>query len=434
VLALSVAVSRALSPHAVSALALDPFLSPSPESLDAPTAISMTNDSFGPGPVVEWDDLDSFGLRFGMPRGRVRLVAAISGLTDRTDSADLASRLDEISLGAMLSVFPKSPVWLSVGAGLDATGNFGGLLIQRGFHSGTDVGRPVPTVYSGGLSIAPLASFKLLFSSDSQFSPYLATAGRVTFPSRGSLIAVAGLRYTRPGVLLAMGAGWRAAGGTAPATIMAVQRVEDGPYIGFEMRVGLFALAFEDNPSLGKSNGSLGIVLGPRPLSEASAPLSLDLGLVVGASVAQRARLAVLLNGGRRELHEEAFFSFSQGYFTSETQEATATMFSEYSFGGAIRLPVADGAAGLEMGAGPFVSFEQLSTDALAYAATLGQRCSLGVTAEAGVSVSLPFAGLPLGIGWRIEWRALQADLMRSGTPFPARGSFDFEVFAFTRD
>ncbi len=423
-----------MSPDGAPALALDPFLSPSPEPLDAPAVISMTNDSFGPGPVVEWDDLDTFGLRMGVPAGRFRLMAAISALTDRTDSAALGSRIDEASLGAAFLVFPGPPVWLSLGAGIDVTGDLGGLVVQKDFHSGMNVGRPVPTVYSGGLSAAPLASFKLLFSSDWQFSPYLSTAGRATFPSRGSLIAVAGLRYARPGAFLAMGGGWRAAGGAAPATIMAVQAAENGPYISFEMKVGLLALAFEANPAIGKSNGSLGIVLGRQPPSDASAPLSLDLGLVTGTSVAQRVRLAVLLHGERLQLHEEAFLSFSQGYFAGQTQEATATMFSEYFLGGAVRLPVADGTAGLEIGAGPFVSFEQLSTDAAAYSATLGRRDSCGIAAEAGVRVALPVAHTPLGIGWRVRWRALQVDLTQDGTTFPARGTFDFEIFAFSWD
>ncbi|HUI72320.1 MAG TPA: hypothetical protein VL354_17495, partial [Spirochaetia bacterium] len=272
----------------------------------------MTNDSFGPGPVTEWDDLDSFGLRFTIPVAGVRLLAAASGLTNRTDSGETANRIDEASLGVSFPAFAKAPVWLSLGLGLDATGNLGGLLIQEGIHSGTGVERQVPTAYSGSMSVAPLAFFKLLFVSDAPFSPYLITAGRTSFLNRGSLLAVTGFRYSRPGALLALGGGWRAAGGAGPTTIVAVDSSETGPYIGLELRVGLLALSFEGMPSLDRSNGSLGIALGQAPSSEGSPPLSLDLGLTTGSSVAQRVRLAAIVHGERKGLHEEAFVSFSQ--------------------------------------------------------------------------------------------------------------------------
>ena len=56
-LRLAAAAAMTLFAANLYALALDPFLSPSPESWDAPGFVSMTNDSFGPGPVDEWDDL-----------------------------------------------------------------------------------------------------------------------------------------------------------------------------------------------------------------------------------------------------------------------------------------------------------------------------------------------------------------------------------------
>jgi hypothetical protein len=394
----------------------------------------MTNDSFGPGPIIEWDDLDSYGLRFSAPAGPVRILAAMSGLTDRTDREALANRLDQISLGAALSLIPQPPVRLSLGAGIDATGNFGGLFIQRGFHAGTDVVRAVPTVYSGGFSVAPLVSFKMLLSSDAEISPYMATAGRAALPFRGSLLAVAGLRYARPGAFLALGGGWRLSGGAAPSTLMAVEAEENGPYLGLETRVGLLALAFEYSPLFQKSNGSLGVALGARAPTDGSGPLSLDLGFVIGNSVAQEIRLAALLHGGRKEIHEEAYLAFSQGYFASPTEETTATMFCEYSLGGAVGLPFADGTARFELGAGSFVSLEELSTNTLVRSETLGHRGTFGLEAETGVRVALPFKHVPIGIGWRVRWRALQAQLTQSGTQFPARGPVDFEVFASSQD
>jgi len=435
---MSVGAVALLRPLRASGLGLDPFLSPSPEIQDSPTVISMTNDSFGPGPVSDWDDLDSFGLRFSAPMGQVRLMAAMSGLTDRTETESSASRLDEVSLGAAYALLPRAPVRLSLGAGVDATGNFGGLFIQTGFHSGTDVARAVPTAYSGGLSVSPLASFKLLLSSDAEISSYLVTAGRASLPPRGSVIAVGGIRYARAGALLALGAGWRFAGGAAPGTLMAVGNEETGPYIGLETRVGLLALAFEYSPAYQKSNGSLGIALGSpvsaEDSSEALPPLNLDLGFVIGNSVAQSVRLAAIFHGGRKEIHEEAYLEFSQGYFASPVDETTATMFCEYSLGGAICMPFADGSARVEVGAGPFVSLEQLSTNTLVRSDTLGHRGTFGLAAETGIRVALPFEHLPLGIGWRVRWRALQAEIAETGTPFPARGSVDFEIFAFSQD
>lgn len=164
-LRLAAAAAMTLFAANLYALALDPFLSPSPESWDAPGFVSMTNDSFGPGPVDEWDDLDSFGMRLGLPLGPVRLLSAISGLTDRTDSAADANRLDQASLGAAVSVLDSAPAQLLAGAGIDATGDLGGLLIQEGLHSGTGVDRPVPTSYSSELAAAPLGFFKLSISS-----------------------------------------------------------------------------------------------------------------------------------------------------------------------------------------------------------------------------------------------------------------------------
>ncbi len=414
------------------ALALDPFLSPSPESWDAPGFVSMTNDSFGPGPVDEWDDLDSFGMRLGLPLGPVRLLSAISGLTDRTDSAADANRLDQASLGAAVSVLDSAPAQLLAGAGIDATGDLGGLLIQEGLHSGTGVDRPVPTSYSSELAAAPLGFFKLSISSASSLSPYLVMAGRASIPSRGSLLAVAGLRYSRPDALLAMSGGWRVVGGDAPATLLAVDAAENGPYLGFQMRVGLLALAFEDIPLRRKTNGSLGIVLGsPRP-PDGSRPISLDLGLVAGSSVAQRVRLGALLHGGRDGVHEEGFLAFAQGWFTSDHPDATATMFAEYSAGGSIGAPFADGLAHLDAGVGPFFSFEQLSTLLATSSVPLGSRDSFGLAAETGFRVTVPVENMPVGLGWRVRWRALQATLMTTGAPFSGRGSLDFELFVFS--
>ncbi|MGO9412086.1 MAG: hypothetical protein ACLQCB_15215 [Spirochaetia bacterium] len=438
-LSLAAAVSAAVPrPNVLSALALDPFLSPSPQSLEAPAVVSMTNDSFGPGPVVEWDDLDSFGLRLGVPWGPARLLAAMSGLTDRTGSEADGTRIDEASLGAAVSLVSKAPVWLSLGGGIDATGNFGGFLIQETFHSSTGVQRPVPTAYSGGLSVAPLASFKLLLASETPLSPYFVAAGRASLLSRGSLLAVAGLRYSEPGALLALGGGWRAAGGAGPATIVAVESAENGPYLGFEMRVGLLALAFEDIPALGKSNGALGMVLGPQSSSSGLGPLSLDLGLVTGTSVAQRVRLGALVHGERKDVHEEAFVAFEQGYYASAPQDqlqvATDTMFSEYSLGGTVGVPFAHGLGHLDVGAGPYVSFEQLSTTMATWSVTLGQRGTIGLAADAGIRVALPLQGLPLGVGWRVGWRALQAEIFQTGAPFSGRGSLDFELYVFSED
>ncbi|HVP18333.1 MAG TPA: hypothetical protein VMU36_05000, partial [Spirochaetia bacterium] len=244
------------------ALTLDPFLSPSPECPDAPGVAAMTNDSFGPGPVNEWDDLDSFGLRLTVPFGAGRFLAAISGLTDRTDDDSTANRIDEASMGASFSIFARAPVWLSLAAGLDATGNFGGLAVQESFHAatGAEDPRPVPTEYSGGFALAPLGAFKLLVEAETQVSPYAVVAGRASLPGRGSLLAVAGLRYSRPGALLAIDGGWRTVGGIASCTtIAALDAAENGPYLGFELRVGLLALAFEDIPLRKKTNGSLGV-------------------------------------------------------------------------------------------------------------------------------------------------------------------------------
>ena len=418
----------------VHALALDPFLSPSPERWDAPGVVAMTNDSFGPGPVDEWDDLDSFGMRLGLPLGRVRLLSAISGLTDRTDSTADASRVDEASVGAAVSILEEAPAEVSVGAGVDATGNFGGLLVQEDLHSGTGVDRPVPLNYSGEFAAAPLGFFKLSVGSDGIISPYLVMAGRASIPSRGSLLAVAGLRYAPPGALLAIGGGWRTAGGDGPPTLLAVDTAENGPYVGFEMRVGLLALAFEDIPLRRKTNGSLGIVLGPPRSPGGSRPISLDLGFMAGSSVAQRVRLAALVHGSRDGLYEEGFLAFAQGWFASDHPDATATMFAEYSAGGSIGVPFAKGLAHLDAGLGPFFSFEQLSTLLLTSSVPLGYRDSLGIAVEAGFRVTLPIESMPVGLGWRARWRPLQASVMATGTAFPGRGTLDFELFVFSED
>ncbi len=424
----------ASGPTQASSLALDPFLSPSPEPLDSPSVLSLTNDSFGPGPVNEWDDLDSFGLRFSMPLGPARVLAATSGLTDRTNGQSEGSRIDQASIGAAILVFPRAPAWLSVGAGLDATGNFGGLLIQEALHSGTGVKRPVPTGYSGGLAVSPLGFFKLFLGTDLPLSPYLAVAGRASIPSRASMLGVAGIRYSRPGTLLAIDGGWRAAGGTAPSTLAAVDAAENGPYLGFEFRVGLLALAFEDSPIMRKTNGSLGFVLGLPRSSADPGPLALDLGLLVGSSLAQRVRLAGTILGNRKGLYGEASFSFAQGWFSSYHADATDTMYAEYSLVGSAGLPFADGLAHLDIGLGPFVGLEQLSTVTPVRSIPLGERDVLGAVAESGIRVKFPVKDVPLGLGWRVRWRPLQFVLAQSGDPFSARGSIDFELFLFSED
>ena len=426
--------AAAWDPTRAGALALDPFLSPSPDSADEPGVLAMTNDSFGPGPVDEWDDLDSFGLRFTEPIGQASILGAISGLTDRGSSGAANGRIDEASIGGAWSVVSGPSIRALVAAGFDATGNFGGLLIQQSFHSGTGVDRPVPTTYDGGLALAPLGAFKLQLNVATPWSPYLILAGRGSLPARGSLLAVAGIRYAKPGALLAFGGGWRAAGGAASSsTLRAVDAAENGPYVGLQVRTGLLAFSFEDIPPLKKTNGSLGVVLGePQSPEPDSTPLALDLGLLAGSSVAERVRLAVGMTGRLEDPHAEMFLSFAQGWYVSDHPDFTATFFSEYSAGGAVSLVLVRGLLSLDLGLGPFLSFEQFSTNTLLWSNPLGYRDMLGLEAEAGVHVRAPFPKAPFGVGWRIRWRAFQAIVLQTEQEFAGRSPVDFEIFLFS--
>ncbi len=430
-LAFILLVAAAWRPAAARSLALDPFLSPSPDSFEEPATFALSNDSFGPGPIDEWDDLDSFGMRVSVPAGSARVLAAIDGLTNRDTVPANASRIDEASIGAAWHLVSGAPLWVSLASGLDATGDFGGLAIQEGFHGDTGVARPVPTDYSAGFGLAPLAGFKLTLSSAAAWSPYVVVSGRGSIPTRGSLLAVTGLRYARPGALLAIGGGWRAAGGAAPCpTLAAVDAAENGPYLGLEIRVGLLDLSFEDIPRLRKTNGTLGFVLGkPLRAQPGVNPLSLDLGLLVGSSVAEQVRLALGVAGAERELHAQAFVGFAQGWFGSDRPEDTVTLFADYSAGGSVSLPIAGGLLFLDAGLGPFFSFEQLSTATLASSVPLGYRDSFGLQAEAGTRVMLPSEKLPLGLGWRVRWRPLQAVVLQTQEAFAQRTPIDFELF-----
>ena len=398
----------------------------------------MTNDSFGPGPVNEWDDLDSFGLRFSLPFRGGRILAAVSGLTDRTDAVSDANRIDEASVGAAFAVISRQPLWASLAAGIDAVGNFGGLSVQRTSHAATGVTSPreVPTEYSGGFALAPLAGFKLLVDGEASFGPYLVIAGRASTPARGSLLAVAGLRYRKPGAQLAVGGGWRAVGGISPcATISALDAAENGPYLGFALRVGLLDLAFEDIPLLKKTNGSLGFVIGESAREPPDArSISLDLGLLVGSSVAQDVRVSTVLAGSPKDLHADAFLSFSGGWFPSNHFYGTDTLFWEYSAGCALILPMLQGSLRVSFGLSPFLSFEQLSWTALIRSTPLANRILLGLAPESGVRVELPGTSIPLGLGLRIRWRALQLPVEQAGDPFTERARFDLELFVFSDD
>ncbi len=427
-----ISIATASAPGSVFPLALDPFLPASPDSSDQPAVLALTNDSFGPGPVDEWDDFDSFGLRFSAPVGsEARLLAAISGLTARSAPPAEGSRIDEASVGAAWYLRSGAPVWLSVAAGFDATGNFGGLAIQEAFHGDTDVQRPVPVTYGGDFRLAPLAAFKLTFAAATPWSPYLVLAGRGSIPARGALLAAAGLRYGRPGALLGFGAGWRAVGGDAPcATLAVVDAAENGPYVGFELRVGFLDLSFEDMPGMKKTNGAVGFVLGePAGAGAGSPPLALDLGLVVGSGVAQRVRLAVGLPGGVSGMETQVFFAFAQGWFAGDHPVDTGALFAEYSLGAGATLPIAGGPIALDAGAGPFLSFEQLSTVTAAPSIPLGYRDCLGLAVEAGIRIKLPVEGVPLELGWRLRLRPVQAILLQAQESFAQRGAIDFEVF-----
>lgn len=339
-----VAALTFLTPVSSHALALDPFLSPSP-AVDERTVLAMTNDSFGPGPVDEWDDLDSFGLRATVPIGETSILGAISGLTNRGDSGTGDGRTDEASIGAAWKVVSQSSFQASLAAGLDAEGNFGGLWIQQGFHGETGVGRPVPTTHTGGFALAPLGALKLLFVSPAPWSPYFVAAGRGSVPARGSLLAVGGIRYSRPGALLALDGSWRAIGGAASSSALsAVDAAENGPYVGFELRVGMLALSFEDIPLLRKTNGSLGVLLGePQSPQPGSTPLALDVGVLAGPTVAERVRLAIRMATLPENVQADVFLSFAQGWYVSDHPDFTATFCSEYAAGGAGSLDLGRG-------------------------------------------------------------------------------------------
>lgn len=101
--------------------------------------LETKNDSYSMLSRTDWDDLRSFGMYYGFSSRKWALEITTDSLTNRTDSADTGSRIDQISFALTREIFryDKAPVSVDISAGAGAIylGNLGMLAIQELVHT-----------------------------------------------------------------------------------------------------------------------------------------------------------------------------------------------------------------------------------------------------------------------------------------------------------
>lgn len=409
--------------------------------------LAFANDCFGPGPVREWDDLDSYDLTLFLPLGpSLSMGAGYSGLTDRGDGTEEGSRTDRILAYLAWHARPlrlgPAELGLTLGGGFLALGDFGGLAIQEGWHSGNGIGRPVPETYaSGQWSILCLTGLSVRRAGGE--GPEAGIA--LDADSEADWVALAYIGYSaRPaGSFLSARASFSATGANgSSAPLGEILSQEDGLMISARASVGFLSAGLALWPMAGLSDGWIGLNIGTggrRRDVDPGIPTMLCVGFDLYGAASQYYRLEMGLLRAAPMAVIGACAGFGNGWMTWEASGPAAPRHSDYSLGLFIRVGETEGRprAALEASLGPALrlSFEALRALTEETADPLGTRSILVLDIEGDARFLLTPPRLPsLGLGIGFRWSPISSILSGAGEDFADAPPFSLRIFACSGD
>lgn len=429
------------APRMAHAMPTAPFLGPFASSDPRDTLVAFCNDGFGPGPVREWDDLDSYGFAaaVALPQG-LAADLELAGLTCRGESPASGSRIDRVTADLRWSPEPSSlgpiaarPV---VYAGLLAFGEFGAIVLQEGWHSGSGIFRPVPLAYEGGMPVSAIGGIgcELGLASAGGLSPSLRGGAEASTDGTWLLSASAGLYAGSASGGMRLELGWTSGeAGGAPAPFAAVVAAEMGPWLALSGKAGWIAGGVSYWRDSGISSGWIGIRLG-SPAVDASGDLSLAFGLSLGSAPAPFYRAELELARPTEGVALACRAALANGWMLREASGASAPRFSEYSAGFLARFGPARGWASASVGAGARLSFESSRSLDVDRSEILASRSALRLDLEGDIRLAVPGfpAGAP-GLGISLRYSPVGTVLSRMGLDFPSPRPLTIGAFAFAR-
>jgi len=279
-------------------------------------SVLVSNDTFGPGPVQEWDDLRTFGgeLVFGMAGG-TSLAANFDAFTWRSGSALTGSRLDRLEIELSSLALDERVgalgfvAWAS--AGVVSYGAFGGLQMQERLHDGVGISRAVPERYDSYRSVGLTSAISAMVSLGDTGDPLPSVFAQAEdeLPGPWMVEAGAGVRAVRGAT---QSEGWlvyrirSAFQGSVVAD--EVSKWMSGPAAIWSVHVGALQGSVEMDPLNGTSLGTFGVrVNGADGVQRASNPMALEIFSEVSVLSPGRRVLFPLLGQWLRGLVSTAF-------------------------------------------------------------------------------------------------------------------------------
>jgi hypothetical protein len=303
---------------------------------------SVSNDAMGPGPVDEWDDLCSFGidLLVGL-KNSLALSTEYQSFTWRSDSPTTASRIDSINIalgGKILETAARGLRFASRGSlGVSLFGEFGGVVLQEGFHGTVGLARPLPVSYDP-YSWAALA---LSLSADASLAngsvrPGLFASVDGDIPGSWRLEGGVQADIGAPGSGLAARALYRyeSASGLSP-TQDAVSRYATGMVVRLDIEASYLTGSMAVNLLQGVSSGAIGFRIGSGHVldTESGIPIALEISIDF-ARAATGYRMLFPLFGPAVRICAGARF----GWWDLPESSTTGLRSSEYNVGIEARL------------------------------------------------------------------------------------------------
>ncbi len=206
-----------------------------PPRYSSAPALTIRNDVLGPGPVGEWDDLQTAGFEVSATlAGPLAALVEYEMQTWRGSGPADASRIDTLGFLLLWSL-PSVPLGAfrldtGIAAGLLFGGDLGGVFLQGGWHSELGIGRSFPQAYDPAFAATPVAALTTRASWESGPWRAVVSAGLGVDWLRGLRTGTgitAGIGSEQSGLSLTVAALVDRASGASP-TLMRVSENESG--------------------------------------------------------------------------------------------------------------------------------------------------------------------------------------------------------------
>jgi hypothetical protein len=407
---------------------------------EASIGAMFRNDAFGPGPVSEWDDLDTYGLDFSSPlAGPLRIDAGFDSLTWRGATMTESTRIDTLRLligGKLLrDSFAGFHLDATAQGGIEVAGDLSGRSLQEGVHGNLGIVRPVPQTYDSFGAIAPAAALSAQLGWEREIwriALLASVEGELGIGARCG----AGLRFSagseESGLSVTLRTLYDPVRGISP-TLDQVSARQNGAIVGFACAAGHLRTSLERNISQGVASGGYGVQFDLGPTSPAALPVAVEVSCNLSSlSPGQRVYMAV------RDPRIRWYASQAGGWWTPPgAGGATCLRFSDYGAGVEGRLLAPVGTLEIEaaVAAGPFLTAVTEQPACASRSSIVGTGWIAGLRLEPALRIgvlerSVGKRTMKSGAGMAVS---LDASLFRSAATSGQAGIVKVFVFSETR-